>query len=218
MPDFITTQQPEVILSAVCGPGATLRKEGLPLFLYAVYSFPAYMHTGFPDCAPRADSKKIADLVRDKTSTKAFKKHITGFFVMRDDEFIRSLWRGGLWPVVSIFSPICEAFSEGGGYILQNRDKFLTRDTVKRWMGSALSEKDISPSLAWDFAKKVLTEPFDTFVEDPKPAINRIADPEARSEDKKTLHRLYTERKNSIPPRMDKKELNNFLITVRGLS
>lgn len=219
MPDFISTQQPEIVLASVCGPAASLRKEGLPLFLYAVYSFPAYMYTGFPDCSPKADPKKISELIKDGATPKAFNNRLTSYFVMRDDEYLRALWRGSLWPVVSLFSPVCEVFSEAGGYLVQNREKFLCRETAKRWIGSQISDKDLSPSLAWSLAEKLCVDPgFDPFISHSRKILDRIEDPEIRTADRKRIVSLINNRKENLPQRLNKADLNRILITMRGLS
>lgn len=218
MPDFITSQQPEIIFASICGPAASLRKEGLPLFLYAVYTFPAYLYSGFPECSPRANNKKISELASTKILTNTFQEHITGCLVLRDDEFLRSLWRGSLWPVVSLFSPVSQVFSDAGSLVVQNKEKFLNREAVKRWVNLSLTEEKLSASIGWSLAERALNGEANVIVKDAGAVLKRLSEPSKAQADKRYLRDLYEERKDILPPRPPKHDLNNMLITLRGLS
>lgn len=225
MSSFILSQQPEILFSAICGPGATVQSKNLPVYLYVVYTYPTYMYTGFPECVPKANSKSVADQLQGRTIPRTFKDYISGIYLLRDDEFLKSIWRGSMWPVTCLYSPVAEAFTEAGSFLQQQRDKFITKEAVKGWLQTTIDPGDeeesaVDASSAWSYAEMMMNKKF-SMVVPPQEAdviLRRLEDPVFKTQEQKRLDKMFTSTKGTLSPKMSKDDLNEMLIAVRGLS
>lgn len=223
MPSFISTQQPEIILSAICGPGVAIQSKTLPAYLYVVYTFPAYVYTGFPECVPKTDAKRMAKEMEARAIPPALKNYVNNVFLVRDDDFLKSLWRGSMWPLTCLHSPIKELFSEAGSYLIQQKDKFLSRETVAGWLSIGVHGDEMSAldtSIAWTHAEMALAGRFSAVIspEDSERTLRRVEDKEFAELERERIMAIIQEKREALPQKIKKEDLNEILVGVRGLS
>jgi hypothetical protein len=216
--------EPEIIFSAVCGPGVMTRNDQLPIYMYVVYSISPAAYMGFPECAPHVDPKQIVKKIENDIIPNAFRDNIENFFIARDDDFLKSLWTGSLWPIVSLFSPVHETFSEGGAYLYSHRNSFLCQETLRRWIANDLNmEKDavFDGFSAWSYSDMLLSgKPFSAILGTKEQTLinKRIKDKDFRLAEYNRLVQLYKAAKPKMKQRMPKTELNEMLMTIRALA
>jgi len=134
-----TTSHPEVLFTAVTGPGIALPEQGLPSYLYVIYSLPPQVHLGFKDCIP---SVKITNLDKSfglKKIPASLRSTVKKTVVLSDEEFLTQCWIGLPWPIMAMESPIKEIFCESGNFIYKSREKFLNRLTIQEWIKTPVS-------------------------------------------------------------------------------
>lgn len=222
---FSSHQLPEIIFSALTGPGAALPLTGFPSYLYMVYSFPCYMYTGLPECIPKVNTKRLIQALEPKGMVKSVIQAASQVFLVREDDFVKSLWRGSLWPVVAMHAKVQEVFSEAAAFILDKKAAFISREAVTRWLDCDIikgsnEEEAVSTATAWSYAEKACKGQFSSDLPIPErdKIRRRVEDIEFRKTEKERLDGLLRETKLSLPSKIRKEELNDLLISVRSLA
>lgn len=127
----LTRTSPDIIFASVTGPGIAAPGPGRPRYLFIAYSLPPFAYLGLPDQIPKIGNDLVEKMA--KSLPDRFRNDITSIVVTREDEFIEKCWSGAMWPLMSLYSPVTENFSEAGKVLAANRDLFLTDAALLRW-------------------------------------------------------------------------------------
>ena len=210
---------PDIIFASITGPGVGAPAVGYSRYLYIVYSFPLFTHLGYHDCIPEIKQKTI-DLAISRLPAR-FKTNIDKFIMADEAVFLERCWQGHLWPIMSLYSPIAEVFTESGNIIVKHRNHFLTKEAVKRWMSNVPKRKT---DIAVDHAAAVAYGEIAT-----GKSLNTYFTSTQIENNKKILQSLkYTKQEmarvsalasvSSLGNQVSRSELNDLLIAVRMIT
>jgi hypothetical protein len=206
--------QPEILFTALTGPGTFFSRPGYEKIVCSVYSYHPTLYLGYPGLIPKIDN---AAAKKTLTNVPIIGKHISDIRIVHDSDFILRCHFGEFWLVMALCSGVFEAFTEGGKFLRQSRHLFFSQETIQEWMIVPHLKKNINPEVALKIlvAEKIVSgntsiqvndldmKSFDEIIGSPSTARKR-ADAVIASSGFKALQK-----------RMSEKEINALLIAIR---
>ncbi len=209
--------KPEILFTALTGPGALIQRPGYKKIVCSTYSFHPTMYLGYPGLIPKISEEQIKKSVEE---LPFIGKAIDDVMVFHDSDFILRCYFGDFWPLMALCSSIHESFTEGGKFLRQNRHLFFSSNSVREWLSDLpyfkksatidvvlrvlISEKIVGGCTS------VLPTSLDMTMVD-----SLLGNPKALREKAATI--LASKGIKDIQPRMSDKELNSLLISIRLL-
>jgi hypothetical protein len=207
---------PKVVLCSVTGPGVYV--PGAEKYLYVVYSFPPYMHLSLEDYKPPLTEQDLKAM--QAKVQKLLEGEVKETYLVEDIEFIEELWTGTPWPLMTLYSPALEIFSEGGRLLTTYRKQFLSKDTLEKWIGYCPKRKHTFDELLFPIfvQESIGKEPIYEEV------VRAVRDLKTIAQDLKNVKKLYRSvkevyeaRREEVPDKISRNQLSEFLISLRLL-
>lgn len=207
--------KPEILFSAITGPGVFLPRPGYEKIVCSVYSYHPTIYMGYPGLVPKINNATAKKVIQD---IPIVGKAISDVRILHDSDFILRCHFGEFWMIMALCSPIFESFTEGGRFLRQYRHTFFSKETLEEWLTTIPRfKKDVNPEVVMRIlvAEKIVSggnnmltsdlqkESFDILLGNPQLA-------------KKRAQSILTSTGfKNIQGRMGEKELNEFLIAIR---
>lgn len=211
------SSKPEVLFTALTGPGTFVEGRNYRKLVCSTYSFHPTMYLGYPGLIPKISEEQVKKSIE---GLPFIGKAISDVMLFHDSDFVLRCYFGDFWPLMALCSGVYEPFTEGGKFLRQNRHLFFSSDTIKDWLSDLPRLKknvDIDVVLKLLVAEKIVggatsisfssldTKTIDALVGNPKDVKEKAA------------AILSSTNMKNIQTRMSDKELNSLLISIRLL-